>query len=339
MSTTFAVAGLLGVEVVVRSWESRHPGAVGLEALHRYSERYGWEPRPGARVLQSGKWVSVNRAGYRGSEVPLRGDGRALRVVLLGDSITFGLEVGDEETFAQRLHGDPRFEVVNLAVDGYGPGQSLLRLEREGLRFAPDVVVMNVCLENDFADAVSPTFLYDGSHPKPYFRLERGELVLHDRQLRLSSRERLGLLLREQSRALGALTALLVRAPAPAHWLDRREAALRDPGAEALTVALVSRMRARAAGAGAAFLVALHPGRDSLRRRSHWAKALIGAPGLRGSPVIEMREEYRARGRDAGSLIMDHVGHLTADGHRAAAAVLAEALVRAGLARGGHRSY
>lgn len=324
---TLAAGSVLAVLLVLGMAEAalRARGPVrasGLLALHRYSEVYGWEPRPGVHLMQSGKSVSVNRAGYRGREASRQGDGRETRVLLLGDSITFGLEVGDHETFAHRLDLEDGFEVVNLAVDGYGPDQSLLKLEREGLGFRPDVVIMNVCLENDFADALSPTFLYDGAHPKPYFRLGGGDLVLHDAHLRLGPRHRLGLALRERS-LLGVVAAALDRRPgAPPHWLDRREALVQSPQAEALTLALVGRMGVLARDRGAEFLVALHPGRDSFRRRSHWTKAFIGARALAGARVVEMREEYLARGLEAGALVMDHVGHLTPEGHRAAAEIL-----------------
>lgn len=306
--------------------------ADGLLSLHRYSEAYGWEPRPGVHRMQSGKTVTVNPGGYRGPEAPSRRDGREARVLLLGDSIAFGLEVGDRETFAHHLDLEEGFEVVNLAVDGYGPDQSLLRLQREGLGFEPDVVVMNVCLENDFADAVSATFLYDGAHPKPYFRLASSGLELHDEHLRVGFRQRLGLALRDRSRLFGALaSALDRRRPAPIHWLDRREEVLRDPQAEALVTALVARMGNLARERGAEFLVALHPGSESLRRRSHWTKALSTSPLLRGTRIVEMREAYLARGLAPDALLMDHVGHLTTAGHRASAEVLADALRAEGL--------
>jgi hypothetical protein len=316
---------LLAAEAVLRR---RGPDpADSLLSLHRYSEVYGWEPRPGVYRMHSGKTVTVNAAGQRGPEAPRRGDGRETRVLLLGDSIAFGLEVGDDETFAHRLAAEHGFEVVNLAVDGYGPDQSLLKLEREGLGYAPDIVLMNVCLENDFADAVSSAFLYDGAHPKPYFRLEGDVLVLHQEHLRLRARHRLGLALRERSRLFRAAALALDRKPAaPAHWLDRREELLADPQAATLTPALLGRMASHVRSAGAGFVVALHPGREGFGRRSRWVKAVTSSPLLAGTRVIEMRDEYVARGLQPATLVMDHVGHLTPAGHAAAAGILAGVL-------------
>ena len=61
----------------------RHP--------HVYDEAYGWALRPGARYVgRGGETITVNERGYRGAvhaDRPTRG---ATRVVMLGDSITFG---------------------------------------------------------------------------------------------------------------------------------------------------------------------------------------------------------------------------------------------------------
>jgi hypothetical protein len=247
--------------------------------------------------------------------------------VLLGDSITFGIGVSDRETFASRLDGDG-FEAVNLAVEGYGPEQSLLRLEREGLALAPDVVVMNLCLDNDFADAGLSRFLYDGVHPKPRFRLESGTLVQDDTHLRLAPAERLGLRLRETSRLVELLGSALSSGPRTReHWLDRKERAVADRQRSIdLVAALLARMRDAAASRGAGFLVAIHPDEAGFRRRSPWVNALRRSPRLEGVRFVDMREHYRARGLRFADVANDAVGHLSVRGHLAAADVLREAI-------------
>ena len=45
-----------------------------------------------------------------------------------------------------------RPEVVNLSVGGYGTDQELIALEERGLRYGPDVVVLNFCLFSDFIE-------------------------------------------------------------------------------------------------------------------------------------------------------------------------------------------
>jgi hypothetical protein len=314
------------------------PAGSDLERLHRYSEVYGWEPRPGARAGSGDRLVTINDRGYRGREVAARPRPGVTRVVLLGDSIGFGIGVADDETFASLLDGGD-LEAVNLAVEGFGPEQSLLRLEREGLAFAPEVVVMNLCLDNDFADAALSRFLYDGIHPKPRFRLESGRLVAEDAHLRLDPGRRFGLRLRESSRLVELMSAALSgpQRKLREHWLDRKERALADRGqAIDLVAALLARMRDVAASRGAGFLVAVHPDKVGFRRRSPWVNSLRRSPRLAGVAVVDMREHYRARGLRFADVALDAVGHLSVRGHREAAEILREEISRAGGRAQGH---
>jgi hypothetical protein len=300
-----------------------------LHRLHRYSEAYGWAPRPGARLVQGGVTVTINARGCRGRPIePGRGEA-GTRVLMLGDSIAFGLGVGDAETFAGLLDARGRgLEVVNLAVQGYGPCQSLLRLEREGLEYGPRVVVFSLCLGNDFADAVLPVSLYDGRHPKPYFTVLGGELVKHDEHLRLSARARVALWLEDRSRLFRRLTPAGPPAdPEGTSWLARRRDALKDrERAVSTVVALLARMDAVARGAGAEFVALLHPDRDLIDGRTRWRDALLTAPELSEVRLVDLRERYARRGLDYAGVAADRIGHLTRAGHAATAQILEDVL-------------
>jgi len=313
------------------------PAGSDLADLHRYSEVYGWEPQPGAHVEQHGKRTTINGLGYRGREVAPGPSSRVIRLVLLGDSIAFGIGVSDDETFASLLDGADS-EAVNLAVQGYGPDQSLLKLEREGLSFHPDVVVMNLCLDNDFADALLPRYLYDGLHPKPFFQLESGRLVLQDSHVRLTNLERFGLFVRERSRLvqlLGASTAGAARSQE--HWLDRKERATADRDAAVAVVgALLKRMHDASGASGAEFLVLVHPDELGFRPHSTWINTLMRCPDLAGMNLVDMRESYRGRQLRYRDIAMDSVGHLSVSGHREVASILREFLRDSGLDR--HRA-
>jgi hypothetical protein len=278
-------------------------------------------------VEDGDRLTTINSLGYRGREVAPRPDPGVTRVVLVGDSIAFGIGVSDHETFASQLDGGG-VEAVNLAVEGYGPGQSLLRLEREGLALGPDVVVMNLCLDNDFADAMLPRFLYDGVHPTPLFRLESGRLVEEDTHLRLTAAQRFGVRLRESSRLVELLGAALAPGPRTReHWLDRKERALQDRDrAIDLVAALLARMRDVAAARGAEFVVAVHPDELGFRPHSPWVNSLRRSPRLAGVTFVDMRERYRARGLRFSDVASDAVGHLSVRGHREAAQILREEL-------------
>jgi lysophospholipase L1-like esterase len=73
---------------------------------------------------------------------------------VLGDSFTYGLGVGDDQTYCARLAAElPGLEVINAGVNGYGTAQQLILLREDGLRFAPDIVVVGFFV-NDLDDNV-----------------------------------------------------------------------------------------------------------------------------------------------------------------------------------------
>lgn len=327
-SVAFVLLLALGAEGLLR-WAEPHDlierPEGGLAQLHRYSETYGWEPRPGVVASVDGQRTTINARGLRGPIHPLARNARP-RVLLLGDSVAFGYGVADEDTFAALLEARG-FETINLAVPGYGTDQALLRLEREGLAYAPDVVLLHFCLHNDFVDNASRAYFYDGLHPKPYFTVERGRLVLHSSHLRFSPMSRLGLWLHERSHLFTHLAGKPL--PAAWEWESRRDAALRDTeAAKDLTIRLIARVAEVVRGSGASLRLVVHPGRREFRERSPWLDALREAPALRTIPQVDMGEKFRERGLKLHDLTLDPIGHLNAGGHREAASVLISALTQ-----------
>jgi hypothetical protein len=327
-SAALPPALLLAVEGVLRlenpSYLADLPQA-DLARLHRYSESYGWEPRPGAVALVEGQRTSINAAGQRGTLHPhARTPGRP-RLLMIGDSVAFGFGVADEQTFSADLESDG-YEVVNLAVPGYGTDQALLRLEHEGAAYRPDLVLLHFCLQNDFVDNASSTYFYDGLHPKPYFTLEQGALVAHLDHLRLPALARSGLWLHEHSFLFNRLLGR--GAPAPADWAERRAQALDDTLAvRDLTVRLIARVAEVARAQGSAFALVVHPNRRAFREGSTWLAFLRDAPELRGVALVDMSERARADGFGLEELTLDAIGHLNASGHRETASVIERTIV------------
>jgi lysophospholipase L1-like esterase len=325
-------------ELAVRRARPRYLEAASLDDLaylHTYSPVYGWTPRPSFRRTLAGSETTINSAGYRGREVgAARTPGRT-RVVMLGDSITFGYGVRDGETFSAVLETiDPRLEVVNLGVQGYGTDQELLKLEREGLAFAPDVVVLNVCLANDLLDNAAAKSIYDGVYPKPYFRLEDGRLVLVAGHVALSPARRLALLLSQRSALFNAALDLtrVDRARYQRQLAGLAETEPPEP-AFAVTFALVRRMDEEARARGARFVALLYPSLRDFIRPSRRAQRFLEAPELRGVRVVDLRPRFEARGFTSDTFprySLDGNLHLTAEGHRLAAGVILDVLAEAG---------
>jgi len=333
-SVVAAGALLLGGELALRWAHPRYLERISLDDLaylHTYSPVYGWTPRPSFRYTLAGSETTINRLGYRGREVAAaRTPGRP-RVVMLGDSITFGYGVRDGETFSAVMETlDPRLEVVNLGVQGYGTDQELLKLEREGLAYAPDVVVLNVCLANDLLDNAAARSIYDGVYPKPYFRLEGGRLVEVASHVALSPPRRLALMLSQRSALFNALLDLVRvdRARYQREVAGRLEAEPAEP-AFAVTFALIRRMNELTRARGARFAALLYPSLRDFIRPSRRAQRFLEAPELRGVQVVDLLPRFQAAGLTADTFSrysLDGNLHLTPEGHRLAARVILDVL-------------
>jgi len=115
----------------------------------------GWRLRPGARGRWAGVEVEINDKGVRGPELPYEKPAGVRRIVWLGDSVTFGFRIeGHEKTFPFRVEPaletatGVAIETVNGAVDGWSQWQQAGWLESEGVRYAPDLVIVGFVLND-----------------------------------------------------------------------------------------------------------------------------------------------------------------------------------------------
>jgi hypothetical protein len=122
-------------------------------------------------------FVSYNANGYRSPERSYATPPGRQRVVVLGDSFTDGTEVGDEELFTWKMEQAlGNVDVINLGVYGYQTAQELVTLEREGLRYAPDAVVL-MTVPNDLPGNVVGL---ESFGPAPRFVLAGDSLAFED---------------------------------------------------------------------------------------------------------------------------------------------------------------
>ena len=308
---------LVGLELLLRRLDPRYLDRQGPTI---YSETYGWKPRPGYAWLLHGVPTTVNAKAYRGREHPLRKPPDRTRVVMLGDSIAFGARVTDEQTFGALLEsGSGRFDVVNLAVEGYGTDQELLRLENEGLAYHPDVVVLNFCMTNDVLNNALRSDTEDDGVPKPYFSWEEGALHLHDEHLKRSGFRRSLQWLEDQSFLYHRLAALLPARERTGQGHGADAAGIRRLPSEDLTFRLIRRIDEVTKDQGARLLVVLHPDEPAFRLRSPLLQSFCWTQLLEGIPVVDLGDRYRAEGMAFDQIALDYQGHLTPLGHHLAA--------------------
>ncbi len=106
----------------------------------------------------------LNSLDLRDSEIPPK-EPAEIRILMLGDSFTYGLGVNEEETFVRRterllrdrLRGEGRpgsIRVVNGGVGG-GPFKEAEWLRDVGLALKPDLVVLGFFIGNDLYDDIA----------------------------------------------------------------------------------------------------------------------------------------------------------------------------------------
>ena len=161
-----------------RHWVHRHQKSGEVYyTFDIYDPSTGWRPKPNLRdvTVFGNKILNTNSRGLRGKkDFPYIKDKTRLRILILGDSFTFGDEVSDAETYSYFLQQMlPHTEIINMGVHGYGHDQMLILFREEGVKYEPDIVILgflpldmprNVLKFRDFA--------------KPRFVLEGGELKL-----------------------------------------------------------------------------------------------------------------------------------------------------------------
>lgn len=137
----------------------------------------GWALRPGIRDMPvfGDHVLNSNSRGLRGSrEYSYEKHAGTPRVLVFGDSFTFGEEVSDDQTYSHYLEQAlPGVEVLNFGVHGYGHDQMLLYLREEGVKYHPDVVVLGFLY-----DDMERNLLGFRDYAKPRFELRGGRLEL-----------------------------------------------------------------------------------------------------------------------------------------------------------------
>jgi hypothetical protein len=162
-----------------RNWVGEHQRS-GMQLYYTfdiYDPSKGWIAKPNLRDVKAfgDKILNTNSKGLRGrKDFQYIKSKETLRILILGDSFTFGDHVSDDETYSHYLQEMlPHTEVINMGVHGYGHDQMLILLKEEGVKYEPDIVILGF-LPLD----MSRNLLSFRDFAKPCFVLNRGELKL-----------------------------------------------------------------------------------------------------------------------------------------------------------------
>lgn len=110
----------------------------------------GHEHTPGTGGHFMGVDVQINSQGLRDVEHKIQKPADTMRILMLGDSLTFGWGVALEETLSRRLENSLnsaqdklKIEVVNTGVGNYNTAQETEYFLTKGYEYDPDIVILN----------------------------------------------------------------------------------------------------------------------------------------------------------------------------------------------------
>ncbi|MDD5431707.1 MAG: SGNH/GDSL hydrolase family protein [Candidatus Omnitrophica bacterium] len=99
--------------------------------------------------------ISINSEGFRGPEYSVVKPKNTFRILMLGDSETFSYLLPYSDSLAAQLEKllnqktkSKRYEVLNFGVEGYNTLQELEMLKNKGLKFDPDLIILNYVLND-----------------------------------------------------------------------------------------------------------------------------------------------------------------------------------------------
>lgn len=281
-------------------------------------------PKPGYRGFSEGTQVAISSQGLRDREFEVGHPAGVWRILVLGDSVTFGAGVLAEESYPKVLErelnqrGDGwRYEVINTGVIGYNTIQERARLEQVGLQFQPDVVLL-MFVVNDLLDTFS---IFDHQYePTGWFAEQKQWLRRNSRLVRFY-----------QNISWRLIDELRKDPNRPEQPRDRQRVLERE--AEILRIAAISQAH------GAKFFLALYPDNlyqlvspDEEGRQVTVREELLGFAQRNGIPVLDLTAAIGdVRDPRARVMRLREDPHPSPTGHRAIAEALLPALEQAGM--------
>lgn len=159
-SSTLALLGmclsLLLLEAFIRIVDldgvSYYPEARRYFSNMVSSETLFYEHRPYYEDELQGVTVHINAHGLRDDFHAFKKQDGTIRILMLGDSVTFAWGVEQEDSYSKELESmlaqdgllqtGKKVEVINAGVGSYNTYQEMNYLKQKGLKYAPDIVVL-----------------------------------------------------------------------------------------------------------------------------------------------------------------------------------------------------
>jgi len=156
------------------------------------SDRYGWSYRPGATFTYNGRYErfrsrsTINAQGLRERDYAYDKPDGVVRILILGDSLTASLEVPLRQTWHELLEtqlssmpGGRPVEVIAAGIQGWSTDQEYLYYLHEGVRYLPDLVLLQFYPNDVYGDGLKVQQIgrLSAAPKKPFFLVRDGRLV------------------------------------------------------------------------------------------------------------------------------------------------------------------
>jgi hypothetical protein len=315
--------------LALEDWRASRIEDVRFGDRGRFDAELGWAPKDGFES------TGYNTLDYGIRRNLCEKDVRTGGILAVGDVFANGgNEVVDGETWPAHLERLTGVPVLNAGVMGYAIDQIVLRAEQLLPVARPRTVVVGV-----FEETIERARYASFGAPKPYYTVDRGELVHHALTPTTKEQPRAGW--DGRARAVLSYSAVLdvvLAHAAPAFWLGNvGEQVMRtaDNDPVAVTCALLQRLKTRAEATGSRVLLLMQYARKTVTERTEPGadiRQVAMCANAMGLEVIDQLPTLRAAAvespavLDALYLPESGLGQMSPGGNRATAELLAGAL-------------
>jgi len=143
----------------------------------QFDSALGWALTPSKTISNSKATYTSNSSGFRSREVDPSKD----HILVIGDSVAFGVGVSDDETLPHYLeHEFNHYQVLNLAVPGYSLDQYYLTLKKHISKTNVKLVIAIIFTGNDWQETGQDNMF---GISKPFFKINNNQLVLTNEKI------------------------------------------------------------------------------------------------------------------------------------------------------------
>lgn len=124
--------------------------------------------------------IVTNNDGFRNQE---KTDG-GIHIMMLGDSVTFGMGVNDAETFPAQLQDLSlgQYQVSNFGIPGWGPAEYYLTYRWYVSQVKPNLIIIGLFPANDFSNLDDSTWTDKDTGSLPTAPIRRKDFFLDKEQ-------------------------------------------------------------------------------------------------------------------------------------------------------------